>query len=99
MTIEFYNGILYKIEYKPELSTNRYTQKHVYHIHTEQENYSEAKKAIHSIMNDGTISKGEYLMINKRNPSFENHLKEYFEFSFDEDKNVYVYTKVTPYDD
>lgn len=30
--ISCYNGILYKIEYKPELSQKDYTQRHVYHI-------------------------------------------------------------------
>lgn len=32
--ISCYNGILYKIEYKPELSQKDYTQRHVYHIKT-----------------------------------------------------------------
>ena len=30
----FYNGILYQIEYQPELSDNDYTQHKVYHIRT-----------------------------------------------------------------
>ena len=32
--ISCYNGILYKIEYKLELSQKDYTQRHVYHIKT-----------------------------------------------------------------
>ena len=32
----FYNGILYTIEYKPELSNNDYTQHKVYHIKTDE---------------------------------------------------------------
>ena len=42
----FYNGILYQIEYQPELSNNDYTQHIVYHIKTEDENYPHARKAI-----------------------------------------------------
>ena len=43
---EFYDGILYQIEYKKELSNNNYTQHHVYHIKTVDENYPHAHKAI-----------------------------------------------------
>lgn len=52
METAFYNGILYQIEYKPELSNNDYTQHKVYHIKTEDENYPHARKAIASIMED-----------------------------------------------
>lgn len=68
----FYNGILYTIEYKPELSNNDYTQHKVYHIKTDDENYPHAKKAIASIMEDelgyrqGAIwSEGWYQLMNK----------------------------------
>lgn len=37
--ISCYNGILYKIEYKPELSQKDYTQRHVYHIKTNDKDY------------------------------------------------------------
>ena len=33
----FYNGILYQIEYQPQLSNMDYTQHQVYHIKTEDE--------------------------------------------------------------
>ena len=46
----FYNGILYQIEYQPQLSNSDYTQHRVYHIKTEDENYPHARKAIASIM-------------------------------------------------
>ena len=46
----FYNGILYQIEYQPQLSDSYYTQHTVYHIKTEDENYPRARKAIASIM-------------------------------------------------
>lgn len=39
----FYNGILYQIEYQPQLSNNDYTQRKVYHIKTEEENYGKAR--------------------------------------------------------
>lgn len=45
----FYNGILYQIEYQPQLSNSDYTQHRVYHIKTEDENYPHARKAIASI--------------------------------------------------
>lgn len=46
----FYNGILYQIEYQPQLSGSYYTQHEVYYIKTDDENYPHAKKAIASIM-------------------------------------------------
>lgn len=48
----FYNGILYQIEYQPQLSNSDYTQHKVYHIKTEDENYPHARKVIASIMED-----------------------------------------------
>ena len=101
-----YNGMLYQIEYQPQLSNNDYTQHKVYHIKTEEENYPNAKKAIASIMEDelgykqGTIwSKGLYQLKNDTEPSMSNALHVYYEFSYDEDLDVYVYTFVRPYDD
>lgn len=38
----FYNGILYQIEYQPELSDSDYTQHKVYHIKTGEENYGKS---------------------------------------------------------
>ena len=102
----FYNGILYQIEYQPQLSNNDYTQHKVYHIKTEDENYPHARKAIASIMEDelgyeqGKIwSSGLYLQKNDKEPSMLNALHVYYEFSYNEDLNVYVYTFVRPYDD
>lgn len=60
--ISCYNGILYKIEYKPELSQKDYTQRHVYHIKTNDKNYLRAHNAIKSIM-----KKEEYYMIREYN--------------------------------
>jgi hypothetical protein len=103
---EFYNGILYQIEYQPKLSNNDYTQHKVYHIKTEEENYPKAKKAIASIMEgilgykQGTIwNKGLYQLKNDREPSMSNALHVYYEFSYNEELDVYVYTFVRPYDD
>ena len=102
----FYNGILYQIEYQPELSNNDYTQHKVYHIKTEDENYPHARKAIASIMEDelgykqGEIwDRGLYLIKNKREPSMSNTLHVYYEFTYNEELDVYVYTFVRPYDD
>lgn len=105
-TQAFYNGILYTIEYKPELSNNDYTQHKVYHIKTDNENYTHERKAIASIMEDilgykrGEIwSKGLYQLKNDREPSMANALHVYYEFTYDEKLGVYVYTFVRPYDD
>ena len=106
MGAHFYNGILYQIEYKPELSNNDYTQHKVYHIRTEDNNYPHARKAIASIMEDllgykqGAIwNKGLYQLKNDKKPSVFNALHMYYEFTYDEELDVYVYTFVRPYDD
>lgn len=106
MRAHFYNGILYQIEYKPRLSNNVYTQYKVYHIKTEDESYPHARKAIASIMEDilgyeqGTIwNKGLYQLKNDREPSMSNALHVYYEFAYDEELDMYVYTFVRPYDD
>ena len=102
----FYNGILYQIEYKPELSNNDYTKHKVYHIKTEDESYPHARKAIASIMEDilgyeqGAIwNKGLYKLKNDREPSIANALHVYYEFTYNEELDVYVYTFIKPYDD
>ena len=104
MEEQFYNGILYQVEYKPELSNNDYTQHKVYHIKTEDENYPHA--TIASIMEDilgykqGAIwCKGLYQLKNDREPSMSNAFHVYYEFSYNEELDVYVYTFVRPYDD
>ena len=48
----FYNGILYQIEYQPELSNSDYTQHKVYHIKTGEENHCKSVKAIVSVMEE-----------------------------------------------
>ena len=93
------NGILYEIEYQPNLSNNDYTKHHVYFIKTKNENYPLSYRKITAIMNDGSWNEGLYLIKNKQNPSMENALHPYHKFSYDEHKDVYVYTLVTPYDD
>ena len=106
METGFYDGILYQIEYKTELSNNDYTQHKVYHVRTEDEDYPHARKAIASIMEDllgyeqGAIrNKGLYQLKNDREPSMSNALHVYYEFTYDEELDVYVYTFVRPYDD
>ena len=96
---EFYDGILYQIEYQKHLSNNDYTQHHVYHVTTEEENYPKAHRAIESIMNDGSWREGEWKVRNKQQPSIANALHSYHKFSYDEEKGVYIYTFVRPYDD
>lgn len=88
---EFYEGVLYQIEYKPELSNSDYTQHKVYHIKTDDEDYPHARKAIASIM--------ETKLNYKQEPSMANGLHVYYEFAYNEELDVYVYTFVRPYDD
>lgn len=102
----FYNGILYQIEYQSQLSNRDYTQHKVYHIKTDDEDYPHARKAIASIMEDelgykqGEIwSKGLRQMKNKQEPSMVNAFHVYYEFSYNEELDMYVYTFVRPYDD
>lgn len=103
---EFYNGILYQIEYQPELSNNDYTKYKVYYIKTEEENYGKAKKAIASIMENKLGYKqgylwtsGEYYIKNRREQSMANALHPYYEFCYDKTLDVFVFTLVIPYDD
>lgn len=102
----FYNGILYQIEYQPQLSNSDYTQHKVYHIKTDDENYLHARTAITSVMEDilgyeqGEIwSYGLYQVKNDKEPSMSNALHVYYKFDYNEELDVYVYTFVIPYDD
>lgn len=102
----FYNGILYQIEYQPQLSNNDYTQHKVYHIKTEEEIYPHAHKAIASIMEDilgfeqGYVwDIGIYKLKNKMQPSMSNALHVHHKFEYNAELDVYVYTFIRPYDD
>ena len=105
-TNEFYNGILYQIEYIPELSNRDYTKRHVYYIKTEDVNYPHAQKAINSIIASRYGYKEESIWPEalwnfkyKKEPSIFNALHKYFKFEFDELRGVYTYTLIEPYDD
>lgn len=102
----FYNGILYQIEYQPQLSKNDYTQHKVYHIKTGKENYGKSRKAIVSIMEEelgykqGYLwSVREYHIKNTQQPSMTNAFHPYYKFTYDENLDVYVFTLIIPYDD
>lgn len=101
-----YNGSVYQIKYKNELSQKIYTKRLVYYIKSNDINYLKAKKDINEIICDlhgytpeEVWSKGYYLFKNKQNPCMSNGLHKYFDFYYDEDEDVYVYTLVEPYDD
>ena len=94
-----YQGFLYQIEHKKELSNSDYTAHKVYHIKTNDDNYPHAHKAIEVIMGDGSWRKGIWDTKNKHHPCMANALHTYHTFGYDEDKDVYIYTLVTPYDD
>lgn len=100
------NGVSYEIEYQSSLSTMFYTQRSVYHIRTKDEDYNHAKNVIASIMEEilghrqqSIWSEELYKLKNKQEPCMENDLHVYYTFSFDEERGVYVYTFVRPYDD
>lgn len=100
------DGISYEVECQPGLSNMFYTQRRVFHVRTKDENYPHARKAIASIMEDalgyeqGEIwDKGLYQLKNEKEPSMSNALHVYYEFSYNEELDVYVYTFVRPYDD
>ena len=84
----FYNGILYQIEYQPQLSDNDYTQHKVYHIKTEEENYGKLRKAIVFVMEEELKYKqgylwsvGEYHIKNTQQPSMTNAFHPYYKFT------------------
>lgn len=100
------NGVSYEIEYQAGLSTMFYTQRSVYHIRTKDKDYDHAKSIIASIMEDllghsqqSIWSEELYELKNKQESCMENDLHVYYTFSFDEQRGVYVYTFVRPYDD
>ena len=102
----FYNGILYQIEYQPELSNSDYTQHKVYYIKTEEKNYGKSRKAIVSIMEEELGYEQGYLwsaiehqIKNAQQPSMANAFHPYYKFTYDEDLDVFVFTLVIPYDD
>lgn len=95
----FYNGILYQIEYQPELSNNDYTQHKVYYIKTEEENYVSIMEEELGHKQEYLWSAGEYYIKNKQHPSMANAFHPYYKFTYDENLGVFVFTLVTPYDD
>ena len=103
----FYNGILYQIEYQPQLSNMDYTRHQVYHIKTEDENCLHVRKAIVSVIEDKLgykqeeiWSKGKQEEIkNRQDPFILNALHVYCKSLYNEGLDVHVYTFVRPYDD
>lgn len=97
-SLNFYDGILYNVRYQPQMSNLWYGEKKkVYFIHTEDENFSHAKKAITSIMDDGSYTAGEWAIKSKK--SMADALHSYHKFEYNEDLDVYIYTLIIPYDD
>lgn len=93
------NGSIYHIEHRQNLSSLRYTKRYVYYIYTDQKKYDVARRDIENIMKDSSWDKSDYVLKNKNNPSMENGLHPYHEFKYDEEKDVFIYTLVIPYDD
>lgn len=101
-----FEGISYNIEYKKELSKNYYGRESVYYITTEEDNYSKAKKVISEAIEErygfekGYIWNLAIRKIKMDNcPSMENAFHPYFKFTYDPDKDVFIYTFIQPYDD
>lgn len=99
MRTEFYNGYLFQIEYKRELSNWDYTQHHVYHIKTDDDSSEHVYEAVKSIIADQSWSKEERDKKYAEQPSIFVALHDYHTFKFDKNLNCYVYTLVRPYDD
>lgn len=100
------NGVSYEIEHQPSLSSMCYTETSVYFIKTKDEDYDHAKNTIASIMEDllghekqGIWSEELYDLKNDMEPSMLNALHVYYTFSFDEERGVYVYIFIRPYND
>lgn len=94
-----HSGYKFEITYRPELSNSDYTTHKVFTIKTDCESYPLASKIVEEIMNDGSWRHGYYTLKNKQEPSMQNALHTYHTFSYDEDKDEFTYTLVTPYDD
>lgn len=100
----FYNGILYQIEYQPQLSNADYTEHQVYYIYTEENNYSKAHQDIAAIMENilgikDIWDKGLYVVKNQNSGSFATAMHVYHEFTYDSNLDAFIYTFVRPYDD
>ena len=98
-TVYEINSTQYIVEFRKDLSSLEYSKSLIYHIFTDEESYPKAHKEIRAIMNDNSITIGEYKFINSKNPSLENHLKKYHEFSWNDELECYVYILHIPYDD
>jgi hypothetical protein len=98
-TIYEVNSTIYIVEFRKDLSQMTYTQSRVYHIFSDEESYPKAHKEIAAIMQDGSITVGEYKYNYSKNPTFSNYLRKYHEFSWDEELGCYVYILHIPYED
>lgn len=78
-------------------SEYNYTQRKVYLIFTDRERW--AGGVLPQVLNDDSISIGEYKYLNEQHPCFENHLKEHHKVEYREAFDCYEYTIITPYDD
>lgn len=99
MRIEFYNGILYKIECV--YSNPYYGHKALYRIYTDEENYSVAKKAVLSYLNtDNKPNKGLYdLKKASKEFSIFDYIKGFYTFRYNEEHHSFEYYEEEGYDD
>lgn len=96
------NGCIYYFIYNQYESKQRYTQKIVYDVTTEEENVEEAKYNILNIMYKyygDMISKELYKDLNEKIPSFTNYLTHYYELTYNAKDDTYKFTLTIPYDD
>lgn len=93
------------ITYRPELSNSDYTGHQVFTIKADCADYPLVYKyilvhrVVEAIMNDGSWRHAYYTLKNKKEPSVQNALHIYHDFSYDKDTDEFTYTLVTPYDD
>lgn len=90
----------YTIFYRTDLSSDQYPRRRVYKIRTDEQSHSRAKGLILDTLNEqNLISKEEYNISCKKDPSWANAIRPYYIFDYDEDLDCFWYTEVYPYDD
>jgi hypothetical protein len=99
MRIEFYNGILYKIECV--YSNPYYGHKALYRVYTDESNYSIAKKAVLSYLNtNNKPNKGLYdLKKSSKEFSITDWIRGFYIFKYNEQENCFEYYEEEGYDD
>ena len=92
------------VYFREELSQRDYTRRYTYDVLSTIDCWGKLRRAIVDCLNFKGMYSGEYKLLNRRNPSFENYLKPYYTYDpvhVDglQDGTVYRFTEIYPYDD